>query len=119
MIEKTINIKKRFDELTNLIADPKIIADQKEWKKLVKERASIEEIAEAHDELEKLLKDFACFLIESPNSTYKIQIFEALDVLLRNEIINRETYSIIDEFRRYRNALVHSLDTDARARKPA
>lgn len=62
--------------------------------------------------LEKLLKDFACFLIESPNSTYKIQIFEALDVLLRNEIINRETYSIIDEFRRYRNALVHSLDTD-------
>ena len=43
---------------------------------------------------------------------YKIQIFEALDVLLRNEIINRETYSIIDEFRRYRNALVHSLDTD-------
>lgn len=59
MIEKTINIKKRFDELTNLIADPKIIADQKEWKKLVKERASIEEIAEAHDELEKLLKELA------------------------------------------------------------
>ena len=29
--------------------------------------------------LEKLLKDFACFLIEPPNSTYKIQIFEALD----------------------------------------
>ena len=59
MIEKTINIKKRFDELTDLIADPKIIADQKEWKKLVKERASIEEIAEAHDELEKLLKELA------------------------------------------------------------
>lgn len=62
--------------------------------------------------LEKLIKDFACYLIESPDSTYKIQIFDSLDILLRNEIINRETYSIIDEFRRYRNALVHSLDTD-------
>lgn len=62
--------------------------------------------------LEKLLRDFACYLIGSPNSTYKMQIFEALDVLLRNKIINRETYSIIDEFRRYRNALVHSLDAD-------
>ena len=28
MIEKTINIKKRFDELTDLIADPKIIAEK-------------------------------------------------------------------------------------------
>lgn len=57
MIEKTINIKKRFDELTNLIADPKIIADQKEWKKLVKERAGLEDLANAHDSLEKLLNE--------------------------------------------------------------
>lgn len=57
MIEKTINIKKRFDELTNLISDPKIIADQKEWKKLVKERAGLEDLANAHDSLEKLLEE--------------------------------------------------------------
>lgn len=62
--------------------------------------------------LEKLIKVFACSLIGSPNSVYKIQIFDSLDILLRNEIINRETYSMIDEFRRYRNALVHSLDID-------
>ncbi len=62
--------------------------------------------------LEKLIKDFACSLINSPNSVHKIQIFDSLDILLRNEIINREAYSMIDEFRRYRNALVHSLDID-------
>lgn len=62
--------------------------------------------------LERLIKDFACYLIESPDSGHKIQIFDSLNILLRYEIINREIYSIIDEFRRYRNALVHSLDTD-------
>ena len=58
MIEKTAIIKKRFDELTELISKPEIIADQKEWKKLVKERAGLEEIAEAHDELEKLINEY-------------------------------------------------------------
>ncbi len=57
MIEKTVNLKKRFDELTDLISKPEIIADQKQWKKLVKERAGLEDIAAAHDQLEKLLKE--------------------------------------------------------------
>ena len=59
MIDKTINIKKRFDELTDLISKPEIIADQKEWKKLVKERASLEDLANAHDELVKLQKELS------------------------------------------------------------
>lgn len=62
--------------------------------------------------LEKLLKDFACNLINSPHSTHKIQFFESLDILLHEKIINQEAYSIINGFRRYRNALVHSSDTD-------
>ena len=57
MLEKTIAFKNRFDELTELIAKPEIIADQKEWKKLVKERSGLEELAEAHDELVKLTKE--------------------------------------------------------------
>lgn len=59
MVEKTLNIKKRFDELTDLISKPEIIADQKEWKKLVKERASLEDLANAHDELVKLKKELS------------------------------------------------------------
>ena len=57
MIETTQKIKDRFDELTNLISNPEIIADNKEWKKLVKERNSLENIVEAHDKLYKLLTE--------------------------------------------------------------
>ena len=57
MLDKTSKIKKRYDELTELIAKSEIIADNNEWKKLVKERNSIEDIALAHDKLEKLVKE--------------------------------------------------------------
>ena len=62
--------------------------------------------------LEKLIKDFAYNLIDASIPVNKLQFFDSLDILFHNEIINREIYSIIDEFRRYRNALVHSLDID-------
>ena len=57
MLEQTAKIKQRFDELTDLVVKPEIIADNKLWQKLVKERSSIEEIAECHDQLSKLLKN--------------------------------------------------------------
>lgn len=57
MLEKTLNIKKRYEELTSLVMQPDIIADNREWKKLAKERASLEEIANAHDNLETLEKE--------------------------------------------------------------
>ena len=57
MLEQTIKIKQRYDELTELVIKPEIIADNKAWQKLVKERSSIEEIAQAHDALEKLIKN--------------------------------------------------------------
>lgn len=53
-LEKTKKSKDRYDELTTLVMDPNVIADNREWKKLVKERASLEELATAHVELEKL-----------------------------------------------------------------
>lgn len=54
MLEKTGKAKARFDELTLLVMKPEIIADNREWKKLVKERASLEDIATCHEELSKL-----------------------------------------------------------------
>ncbi len=57
MLDKTITFKKRFDELTELISKPEIIADQQQWKKLVKERSGLEQLAEAHDSLERLVKE--------------------------------------------------------------
>ena len=55
MLKKTEKSKVRFDELTNLISRPEIIADNQEWKKLVKERNSLENLAMAHERLSKLL----------------------------------------------------------------
>ncbi len=57
LLEKTGKTKARFDELTELIIKPEIIADNAEWKKLVKERSKLEDIAQAHVELEKLYND--------------------------------------------------------------
>lgn len=54
---KTEKSKVRFDELTDLISRPEIIADNREWKKLVKERNMLQELAEAHVVLEKLTVD--------------------------------------------------------------
>lgn len=62
--------------------------------------------------LERLIKKYACDLIDNKQAIFKIQIFEALDILLRYKIINRQIYNRINELRRYRNALVHSLDND-------
>ncbi len=52
MLEKLRKIKERFDILTEEIVKPEVISDNKEWKKLVKERSSIEDIANLFDELE-------------------------------------------------------------------
>ena len=66
LLEKTEKSKVRFDELTDLIIRPEVIADNREWRKLVKERSALEELANAHDELKNLVeslesceKDFA------------------------------------------------------------
>ncbi len=55
LLQKTEKSKARFDELTDLISRPEIISDNKEWKKLVKERNSLEDLAQAHEELGSLL----------------------------------------------------------------
>lgn len=58
---KTQKAKVRFMELTDLISLPETFADNRQYKKLAKERAGLEEIVSAHDELEKLLTDLeAC-----------------------------------------------------------
>ena len=71
LLEKTGKTKERFEKLTELVSDPDVIADNREWKKLVKERSSIEEIVQAHDKLENLVKDFeeskTCYESETDN----------------------------------------------------
>ena len=58
-IEKLEGIRKKYDELTELIVKPEIIADNKEWTKLVKERSESEPVAETYDRLKSLDKEIA------------------------------------------------------------
>lgn len=56
-IEKLEGIRKKYDELTDLIVKPEIIADNKEWTKLVKERSEIKPVAETYDKLKAIDKE--------------------------------------------------------------
>lgn len=93
MLDKTISFKKRFEELNTLVSDPKIIADQKEWKKLVKERSGLEEIAAAHDELEKLTKEQE--EIHKTLDTEKDP--ELVELFLEEEKINKSKIEAMEE----------------------
>ncbi len=67
MFEKLQAVEERYEELTKLIANPEVIANQAEWQKLMKEHASIEDIIlkfreykkvkEAMEEAEELMQD--------------------------------------------------------------
>lgn len=67
MFEKLQAVEERYEELTKLIADPEVIANQAEWQKLMKEHASIEDIVlkfreykkvkQAMEEAEELMQD--------------------------------------------------------------
>ncbi len=81
LIEKTEKSKVRFDELTILIAKPEIIADNIEWKKLVKERNSLEDIATAHEELKNLVQN-----LESCENDLKNETDEEMKQLFAAEI---------------------------------
>lgn len=45
MFDKLESVEKRYEELTKMISDPEVIANQSEWQKLIKEHSNIEEIA--------------------------------------------------------------------------
>ena len=64
LLEKTAKTKARFDQLTEDIVKPEVIADNREWKKLVKERSKLEDIVAAHNELEKLFNEYKLCKVE-------------------------------------------------------
>ena len=47
-VNKLESIKAKFDELTKQISDPEVIADNKEWTKLVKEHSTIQPVVDAY-----------------------------------------------------------------------
>ena len=57
MFDKLDAVEKRYEELTKMISDPEIIANQSEWQKLMKEHASIEDVALKYRDYKKVKND--------------------------------------------------------------
>ncbi len=58
-IEKLQSITEKYEELTKAISDPAIIADNKEWTKLVKEHSQLEPVVDAFKRFERTKKEIA------------------------------------------------------------
>ena len=58
MFQKLEAVEKRFEELTQKISDPEVIANQNEWRDLMKEHSEIETIVEKYREYKKVQKDY-------------------------------------------------------------
>ena len=56
MFDKLEEVEKRFDELTKMISDPGVIANQSEWQQLVKEHSSMQDIVEKYREYKKTIQ---------------------------------------------------------------
>ena len=54
MIEKLEAVLSRFNQLTELVVDPNVIARQDEWQKYTKERSDLEELVEKYLEYKKI-----------------------------------------------------------------
>ena len=57
MFQKLEDVEKRYIDLTKKISDPEIISQQNEWKKLMKEHASLEPVVEKYREYNKVKND--------------------------------------------------------------
>ncbi len=59
MIEKLEALAEKYEQLTQLVSDPAVIADQTTWQKHVKARADLEDVVNAYHEYKKCLAEIA------------------------------------------------------------
>lgn len=89
MFEKLQVVEERYEELTKLIADPEVIANQTEWQKLMKEHASLEDVVLKFREYRKLKASMeeAQELLQDPEmkELAEIEYYEAKENLPKIE----------------------------------
>lgn len=57
MFEKLELVEKRYNELNSQISDPEVIANTNEWRKLVKEHSSMEDVVQKYREYKEILNN--------------------------------------------------------------
>ena len=56
MFDKLEEVEKRYEELTKMISDPQVIANQTEWQQLMKEHSSMQDVVAKYREYKKTLQ---------------------------------------------------------------
>ncbi len=59
MLEKLDFIEKKYEELSRKISDPEIVADQNQWRNLVKEHSGIEEIVQVYRQYKRINREIS------------------------------------------------------------
>lgn len=57
MFDKLEEIEKKYEELTGLISDPDVIADQETWKKYMKEQSAMKDVVDKYVEYKSVKKN--------------------------------------------------------------
>jgi peptide chain release factor 1 len=57
MLKKLEAVEQRFDELTRLLADPEVIADQEKFRKFAKTRSDMEEVVECYHHYKQVVEE--------------------------------------------------------------
>ena len=89
MLDRLDFIENKYDELSNKISDPSVMANQKEWQKLCKEHAELEAIVTKYREYKTATEDLETnkeMLVEESDKEMKEMIQEEIKGL--NESIS-------------------------------
>lgn len=81
MFSRLEDVKKRFEFLAGEIVKPEVIADNKEWQKLVKEHSGLQPLMEEYDNYVKLNNDF-----KSSNELLEIETDVEMKEMLKEEV---------------------------------
>ena len=83
MFQKLDTVENRFEELTQKISDPDVIANQKEWKELMIEHAELEPIVEKYREYKKVQKQYdeAKEIVDDPNMDKELKDLAEAEML--------------------------------------
>lgn len=85
MIDKLKPLKEKYDELCEKSIDPKIIEDNKEWLKIIKERNKLENIAKIYDNMVKCQKE-----IDGAEEILKTEKDHELKELAQEELLDNK-----------------------------
>ncbi len=93
MFEKLAFIEEKYEELSQKISDPEIIADQNQWRKLCKESSDITPIVEKYREYKEAVKaidEAKEMLQDNPEKDFEEMLLSEIDE-------NNEKISVIEE----------------------